>query len=1052
MTTLQDISNACYHTLTEKYASLIQQLDELIESYESTQNQDSETESNESSNHILNQKHSSNPIINLKKEFDRYLRQIPVLGFNSGKYDLNLIKRHIMAYISYTYKQNEIFTIKRNNTYISIAVPDMKFLYITNYLAAGCSYSKFLKAYGCEISKGIFPYEWLDSPSKLDDPYLPPPEAFYSKLSGTNPIQTDEDYDHLKDIWSRNNMKTFKDYLMYYNNLDTGPFVIALTNFIDIYKQEGIDIFKDYVTLPGVARKMLYESSGSKFSLINKENADLYYTMKKNIVGGPSIIFSRYHEKDVTNIKNIDNNLCKAVVGYDCNGLYSYAIKQKMSTGVYIRRFEHSDFRPELSEKYIDSYVWMDFLMKDKKIKILHKLNNSKEIRIGNYLVDGFCIRTKTVYEYNGCYYHHCPHNCNIASRIKSKTWLSKLQKTKTKDMIRRNFLISQGYEVITIQECEFISQIKPKCSKIYDKYLPSYYQRNKGPLSFKKIIKDIKNGRLFGAVEVDIRVIPQFIEKFQEYPPFFCTCNVEMDDIGPHMQQYCKENGIDFSHKRLLISGLKAKKILLATPLLQWYLNNHCEIERIYQLVEYQPLTSFKSFIDTVTMHRIRGDQNPDKAIIGDTYKLLSNSSYRSVLMDRSKHTQTRYMYNKVKVTQMINSPNFKTLEELNNQIFEVESYKKTIVMDNPIQIGFFILQYAKLRMLEFFYDCISKYFIEDSFELTETDTDSIYMAINQASIDECIRSSHHDRYQKEIFKSCSDEKSPTWFPRRCCQRHLVVDGRHVGSYKREWEGVKMVSLCSKSYIIEDANGNQKVSCKGISKKNLKDPMQKFQEALHNKTTIESNNVGFRIRKSDIYTYLQDKIDFNYFYCKREVLADGVSTKPLNITLSPWESTNLVVDKAHHPLSNLYSCEMKNGDNNYHSAEQMFYHLLAKFYNQVDLATKIKESDDPIEIQAVIGKYGKLLANQFEKERIMRFVIMQKIHQVDQFRNELCNAKDKCIIYKQMNLGKNEETFWGTPLSSRLAQVISLSSISGNNLMGQILMEYATKINQESP
>ena len=70
---------------------------------------------------------------------------------------------------------------------------------------------------------------------------------------------------------------------------------------------------------------------------------------------------------------------------------------------------------------------------------------------------------------------------------------------------------------MITIQECEFISQIKPKCSKIYDKYLPSYYQRNKGPLSFKKIIKDIKNGRLFGAVEVDIRVIPQFIEKFQE-------------------------------------------------------------------------------------------------------------------------------------------------------------------------------------------------------------------------------------------------------------------------------------------------------------------------------------------------------------------------------------------------------------------------------------------------------------------------------------------------------------------------------------------------------
>ena len=375
-----------YDILTERYSSLILQLDELIERYESSQTQDSDSESNESTNHVLNENQGSNPFINLKKEFERYFKQIPVLGFNSGKYDFNLIKKQIMAYIAYTYKQ-------RYKQYISIGVPDLKFLDISNYLAVGCSYSKFLKGYGCEIPKGIFPYEWLDSLEKLDQPYIPPPEAFSSKLSNKNPIQSDEDYDHLKDIWNRN-MRIFKDYQFF-------------TNFIDIYKLEGIDIFKDYVTLPGVARKILYKSSDSKFSLINKENADLYYTIK-NIVGGPSIIISRYHEKDVTNIKNIEKDICKAVLGYDCNGLYSFAIKQKMPTGVYIPRFKHNQFRPEVSEKYIDSYVWMYFLMKEQKIKILHKLNNSKEIRIGSYLVDGFCVRNNTVYEYNGCYYHHC--------------------------------------------------------------------------------------------------------------------------------------------------------------------------------------------------------------------------------------------------------------------------------------------------------------------------------------------------------------------------------------------------------------------------------------------------------------------------------------------------------------------------------------------------------------------------------------------------------------------------------------------------------------------
>ena len=33
------------------------------------------------------------------------------------------------------------------------------------------------------------------------------------------------------------------------------------------------------------------------------------------------------------------------------------------------------------------------------------------------------------------------------------------------------------------------------------------------------------------------------------------------MEEIGAHMLQYCKDNDISFDHKRLLISGLKAKK-----------------------------------------------------------------------------------------------------------------------------------------------------------------------------------------------------------------------------------------------------------------------------------------------------------------------------------------------------------------------------------------------------------------------------------------------------------------------------------------------------------
>ena len=50
----------------------------------------------------------------------------------------------------------------------------LKFLDIINFLAPGYSYDKYLKAYGCELQKGHFPYEYMDGIGKLEDSALPP--------------------------------------------------------------------------------------------------------------------------------------------------------------------------------------------------------------------------------------------------------------------------------------------------------------------------------------------------------------------------------------------------------------------------------------------------------------------------------------------------------------------------------------------------------------------------------------------------------------------------------------------------------------------------------------------------------------------------------------------------------------------------------------------------------------------------------------------------------------------------------------------------------------
>ena len=81
-------------------------------------------------------------------------------------------------------------------------------------------------------------------------------------------------------------------------------------------------------------------------------------------------------------------------------------------------------------------------------------------------------------------------------------------------------------------------------------------------------------------------------------------------------MLDFCKNN-VTFETRRLVISGKNVKKMLLATPLLQWYLTYYCEISKIYQIIEFQHKSIFTSFIDTVTKFRILGDKHPDRAIV---------------------------------------------------------------------------------------------------------------------------------------------------------------------------------------------------------------------------------------------------------------------------------------------------------------------------------------------------------------------------------------------------------------------------------------------------
>ena len=121
-----------------------------------------------------------------------------------------------------------------------------KFLDISNYVAPGFSYDQFLRAYECEQTKGFFPYEWVDGLDKLNETLLPPHAAFYSSLKNTN--ITEQEYEYCQQVWEENNMQTFEDFLVWYNNLEVVPFIEAVEKMSQFWRERKIDMFKDGIS------------------------------------------------------------------------------------------------------------------------------------------------------------------------------------------------------------------------------------------------------------------------------------------------------------------------------------------------------------------------------------------------------------------------------------------------------------------------------------------------------------------------------------------------------------------------------------------------------------------------------------------------------------------------------------------------------------------------------------------------------------------------------------------------------------------------------------
>ena len=235
--------------------------------------------------------------------------------------------------------------------------------------------------------KDAYPYEWVDSYEKFKHPSLPEKKYFYSSLRDGKRDRSDghisdEQYQHLQNVWDIFNLNTFEDFHDHYLKKDVLLLADIFEKFISTnLKYYGLDPCH-YFSAPGLSWDAMLKMTGVTLEKIS--DPDKYMFFEQGMRGGVSYINKRYSEAS----KNVN------ILYLDMNNLYGCTMRQYLP---------------------ISNFKW---------VKNIHKIEQ-KLMNIKNNSSTGYVLEVDLEYPQELHDIHNdyplAPEKINI-----SKEWLSK--------------------------------------------------------------------------------------------------------------------------------------------------------------------------------------------------------------------------------------------------------------------------------------------------------------------------------------------------------------------------------------------------------------------------------------------------------------------------------------------------------------------------------------------------------------------------------------------------------------------------------------------------
>nr|QTE04054.1 MAG: PolB [Turdus naumanni densovirus] len=329
----------------------------------------------------------------------------------------------------------------------------------------------------------------------------------------------------------------------------------------------------------------------------------------------------------------------------------------------------------------------------------------------------------------------------------------------------------------------------------------------------------------------------------------------------------------------RLVTSFEDKEEMLVSSHALKYYMDQGLVLVKVHYAYAFTQEYILKKFI----AGNIKSRQETTNPVMGTLYKLLNNSIYGKTCENKFKYRKFGIHKETQEEGGAINEflGGCKNATLLDNETYLTETQITEIVLDKPIQIGFQVLEYAKLAIYEFVQPMMAEF--GEDIQFCYTDTDSLLVFFKNQERHPFVRM----RQNPAISGLLDLEKNKTAIALGCA---TPGTNKVAGLWSDEVEGKtiqEFVGLRAKSYAIKFSDGPDTLKNKGV-RKNAKSvttgkrlDFDSYKQTLFSDAPMYVDQYQLQSKLHNVKLHKQRKLALSSLDYKRHVLADKIRTLP---------------------------------------------------------------------------------------------------------------------------------------------------------------------------